>query len=55
MDECSEWMSANKKDYTTLKSYKLIALLNIMGKIFELVIARRLSKFTEINSLLPKI
>ena len=44
----------NKGDYTTPKSYRPIALLNTIGKIFELVIARRLSKLTEINSLLPE-
>jgi hypothetical protein len=37
-----------------LKSYRPIALLNIIKKIFELVIARRLSKLAETNSLLPK-
>ena len=42
----------NKDDYTVLKSYRLIALLNIIKKLLELVIAYRLMDLAETNNLL---
>ena len=44
---------SNKNDYIIPKTYKSIALLNIMRKILELVIAKRLTRLAEINNLLP--
>jgi hypothetical protein len=32
-----------KRDYTDLKSYRLITLLNIIGKLLERVIASKIS------------
>jgi len=43
---------SNKNDYIIPKTYKSIALLNIMRKILELVIAKRLTRLAEINNLL---
>jgi hypothetical protein len=42
-----------KEDYTQVKSYRPVALLNTLGKILEKVIARRLSALVERHSLLP--
>ena len=44
----------NKEDYTTPKAYRPIALLNSMGKILELIIARRLSQLAETHNMLPQ-
>ena len=44
----------NKEDYTIPKAYRPIALLNTMGKILELVMARKLSQLAEENNLLPE-
>jgi hypothetical protein len=44
----------NKEDYTIPKAYRPIALLNTMGKILELVMARKLSQLAEENNLLPQ-
>jgi hypothetical protein len=42
----------NKEDYTISKAYRPIALLNTIGKILELVMARKLSQLVEENDLL---
>lgn len=42
-----------KEDYTQVKSYRSVALLNTLGKILEKIIARRLSALAEWYSLLP--
>lgn len=42
-----------KEDYTQVKSYRPVALLNTLGKILEKIIARRLSALAEWYSLLP--
>ena len=42
-----------KGDYTQPKSYRPIALLNIIGKILDIVIARRISFAVETHGLLP--
>ena len=44
---------AGERDYTQVKSYRSIALLNTMGKIFETIMAHRLSYMTEVHQLLP--
>jgi exonuclease III len=44
----------NKSDYTTVDAYRPIALLNTMGKLFEIVITRRISELTETNNLIPE-
>src|SRR5271163_4584705 len=44
----------NKEDYTIPKAYRPIALLNIMGKILELVMTRKLSQLIENNNLLSE-
>ena len=43
----------NKLDYTSPKVYRLIALLNTLGKALEAVIARRLRFLVEKYTLLP--
>ncbi len=43
---------AGKRDYTQVKSYRPIALFNTMGKIFETIMAHRLSYMTEVHQLL---
>ena len=43
-----------KPDYIEPKVYRLIVLLNILGKAFEAVIVVRLRDCTKANSLLPK-
>lgn len=40
---------AGKRDYTQAKSYRPIALLNIMSKIFEIIMAHQLSFMTEVH------
>jgi len=42
----------NKDNYIILKVYRLIALLNTIEKLLELVIAYRLIKLAEANNLL---
>jgi len=42
-----------KGDYLELKSYKLIVLLDTLGKILEAVVSRRLSNIAEKYELLP--
>jgi hypothetical protein len=42
-----------KDDYTALKSYRPIALINTTGKIIDAVIARRLSYLAETYYVLP--
>ena len=42
-----------KANYTTLKAYRPIALLNTIGKIMDAVIARRLSYMVETHQMLP--
>jgi hypothetical protein len=44
----------NKEDYTSIEAYRPIALLNIMGKLLELVMARKLSELAENNGTLPE-
>jgi Reverse transcriptase (RNA-dependent DNA polymerase) len=43
-----------KDDYTTAKSYRPVALLNTIGKVFDSVIAQRISYATETYRLLPR-
>ena len=43
-----------KLDYVKPKVYRLIALLDTLGKIFEAVIVVRLRDYTKANSLFPK-
>lgn len=43
---------AGKKDYTQLEAYHLIALLNSIFKIFELLIARQLTHWAELQKIL---
>ena len=42
-----------KKDYTTLKAYRPIALLNTLGKVLESIIFIRLKLVSEEYDLLP--
>lgn len=42
----------NKLDYTTIKSYPLINLLNFIGKVYKKVMADMLAKWREINHVL---
>ena len=42
----------NKENYSDLKSYRVISLLNCLDKISERIIAERLSYFAEITDLL---
>lgn len=44
---------AGKRNYTQAKSWRLIAPLNIMGKIFESIMAYRLSYMIEPHQFLP--
>jgi hypothetical protein len=44
-----------KPDYTVPKAYRLISLLNTLGKLLEAVMARRLSYYAETYRLLPDI
>lgn len=44
----------NKKDHSTPKAYRPIALLNTCGKLLELVVAQRLTQLAETNRLLPE-
>ncbi len=41
-----------KPDYSALKAYRIIMLLNCLGKISEKIIATRLSKLAEVSDLL---
>ena len=43
-----------KENYSLIKAYRPIALLNTMGKLLESVLARRLSQLAETNNLLPR-
>ena len=43
----------NKPDYSEPKVYRPIALLDILGKVLETVISKRLSRLAESYSLLP--
>ena len=43
-----------KGDYSQPKAYRLIALLNTLGKALESIIAKRISFLTETYGLLPK-
>lgn len=43
----------HKDDYTTPKAYRPIALLNTIGKLMDVIIARRISYVTEEHQLLP--
>ena len=43
-----------KLRYNTLKAYRLIILLNTIGKVLEKLVARRISKAAKIHNLLPK-
>jgi hypothetical protein len=45
----------NKKDYIIIKAYRLIALLNIIRKLLELIITRKLSKLVKSNGILSEI
>lgn len=44
----------DKKDYFEPKSYRLIALLSIIGKALKAIVARRLSDYAEKHDLLPQ-
>ena len=39
----------NKRDHTLVKSYRVISLLNCLGKVVEKVVAEQLSQFCEAN------
>ncbi|KAG5888659.1 hypothetical protein JTB14_014852 [Gonioctena quinquepunctata] len=41
------------KDPTKLDSYRPISLINVPGKIFELILKQRLSEYIEINNIIP--
>jgi predicted RNA binding protein with dsRBD fold (UPF0201 family) len=43
---------SNKSNYTNLKAYKFIALLNTLSKTFELIIVKRINNLTETHKLL---
>jgi hypothetical protein len=43
---------ANKLDYNILKAYRIISLLNCLGKISEKIIAKRLAYLSEKHSIL---
>jgi hypothetical protein len=45
---------ANKKDYSLLKAYRVISLLNCLGKEFEKILATRLSYLAKIGDLLQE-
>jgi len=45
---------AGKDDYTSVKSYRPISLLQTISKVLEAVIAERISYLVETNHLLPK-
>jgi hypothetical protein len=42
---------SNKSNYTDLKTYRFIALLNTIDKAFEFIIARRISTFAETHEM----
>lgn len=42
-----------KSDYTVPKRYKPIALLNMLGKAFEFIMAEKITHLAEIYGLLP--
>jgi hypothetical protein len=42
----------DKPDYTALKAYRVIALLNCLGKVSERILAQRLGYLAETTSLL---
>ena len=42
-----------KDDYTIPKAYRPIALFNIIGKLMDSIIVKRISYMTEIYQLLP--
>ena len=44
----------NKRDRTLVKSYRVISLLNCLGKVVEKVVAKQLSDFCEVNEKLHK-
>uniref|UniRef100_A0A9Q8PJT4 RNA-directed DNA polymerase from transposon X-element n=1 Tax=Passalora fulva TaxID=5499 RepID=A0A9Q8PJT4_PASFU len=43
-----------KEDYTKLKAYRPIALLNTLGKLLEKIIAERLTNLAEEHGILPE-
>jgi hypothetical protein len=43
-------LKANKKDYSLLKAYRVISLLNCIGKAFKKILATRLSYLAEIGT-----
>jgi ribonuclease HI len=43
-----------KEDYTEVKSYRPVALLNTIGKVLEAVIAQKINFAMEIHNLLPR-
>lgn len=47
-------LKARKKDYTNPLAYRPIALLNSMGKLFELILARRLERWEESYGILEQ-
>jgi hypothetical protein len=42
---------SNKKNYSNVKVYKFIALLNILNKALEFIITRRINDLTKINDM----
>jgi len=42
-----------KPDYTDLKAYRPIVLLNTLGKVLEAIIAKRIRFLAETHALLP--
>jgi hypothetical protein len=47
-------ITANKKDYSLPKAYRVISLLNCLGKAFEKILATRLSYLAETGDLLQE-
>jgi hypothetical protein len=43
-----------RKDYTLVKAYRPIALLNTLGKALESILARRIAQAVEEHYLLPR-
>jgi hypothetical protein len=44
----------NKEDYTLIKAYKLITLLNFIRKLLELIMSRKLSDLVKNYDLFPE-
>jgi hypothetical protein len=47
-------LKANKRDYSLPKAYRVISLLNCLGKAFKKILATRLSYLAETGDLLQE-